>query len=800
MEVELTPDKIYEKILAGELPQVDEKEDTTDYGIDEELENKFFRRFKRHPSWFVLEYREQYGEHHDWPQYLRDILATPEVPEPKKIEAKDWETEKQRVRPVLWSISARDRDEWIKAGMAIHHACGGSEDGKAFWDEWSKTCPDKYDQDEQDRQWGYLNEGHANPISLGWIYFRAKELGYKVEKKEIHNLVKVPGFPFKPLGPIAHAAHEKMREDFKGYNHNPSNDQYMALREIMVCCEAMVKGAWHDGTQMEKKFYLSSIDPGVGKTKSFCRFIAQLLKVKDYKHVGIIVCVGRLNEIRSLFDHLKKLGVNENQIGIYTAKGNDVNDLGNKDYTKARILLTTQQMIDARLRRAGNFSDIPEFQFNGRARKLRIWDEAILPGRQLTIGVYKILAMLDTINNHNIKLASTLLEVAMAIKENTIIDIPEFRELYNVSESEAREWFAEVKTKVTLDQVSTLWQMSGKTVNVVKEKKGMTALSYEDTLPEDMKPVLVLDASGRVRHAYEDWANSRNDIIALYPGTEDCIKDYSRLTVHHWNKPGGKGSFEDNPGMYADAISRTINSKPVEEFLVVHHINMKDKKGKEINFQSLVSDLIEGDQKRVSYIHWGDHSATNEYAHIPNVIFAGIFFQPESYYHSLKRLAERANPEDEMDKQGLIDIKKGENAHGMLQAACRGLVRKSEGVGCPESNLYIISEPRVAKLIDTIFPGCVVKEWNPLGEEDKLTPKQQEALSFVLDLLKKIGDTVSFQEVYEAIGIKDRNNFRKLVMDDKFASELKKHGIIIRSVKGRSGSYFDKQLDGPISF
>lgn len=78
------------------------------HGIDKSLELEWFNRFGQHYSYFINEWTERHGERQDWPEALRYVLDNiqPKQTKPQKIEDKDWETEKQRVRPALWSISA----------------------------------------------------------------------------------------------------------------------------------------------------------------------------------------------------------------------------------------------------------------------------------------------------------------------------------------------------------------------------------------------------------------------------------------------------------------------------------------------------------------------------------------------------------------------------------------------------------------------------------------------------------------------------------------------------------------------
>jgi hypothetical protein len=80
------------------------------------------------------------------------------------------------------------------------------------------------------------------------------------------------------------------------------------------------------------------------------------------------------------------------------------------------------------------------------------------------------------------------------------------------------------------------------TANVVRDQYTNT------TLPEDLKPLLVLDASGRVRRAYQSWANgNRKDIVSITASS----KNYANLTIHHWQRGGGKWSIKNDAQLIA---------------------------------------------------------------------------------------------------------------------------------------------------------------------------------------------------------------------------------------------------------
>jgi hypothetical protein len=69
-----------------------------------------------------------------------------------------------------------DYDTWIRIGMAVHHATGGT--GFAVWDGWSQTGT-KYDARGMDSHWHSFGRC-ANPVTLGTLVHHAEQAGWKM--------------------------------------------------------------------------------------------------------------------------------------------------------------------------------------------------------------------------------------------------------------------------------------------------------------------------------------------------------------------------------------------------------------------------------------------------------------------------------------------------------------------------------------------------------------------------------------------------------------------------------------------
>lgn len=68
-----------------------------------------------------------------------------------------------------------DYEVWVRVGMALHHASGGT--ALDVWDEWSSQST-KYVSDELPRKWHSFGKG-TNPVTLGTLAHYAEQNGWK---------------------------------------------------------------------------------------------------------------------------------------------------------------------------------------------------------------------------------------------------------------------------------------------------------------------------------------------------------------------------------------------------------------------------------------------------------------------------------------------------------------------------------------------------------------------------------------------------------------------------------------------
>ncbi|AHB50447.1 hypothetical protein W911_16885 [Hyphomicrobium nitrativorans NL23] len=453
--------------------------------------------------------------------------------------------------------------------------------------------------------------------------------------------------------------------------------------------------------------------------------------------------------------------------------------LGNPDHNEARVLFTTQQMVDSRLHNVDVFRVLDEFFYRHEPRAVRIWDESMLPGEALTLNLDRIGKLLEMVRKVDGRLADRLLDLIAAVNghpNGSTYQIPDFE----AEHSKALRWLSRNKNEVdkkSKESASTLRLLSGKPVRITHDAKGKTVLTYRESLPNDFAPVLICDASARVRKTYALWEVHRKNLLTL----ARAAKSYKNLRIHVWDTGGGKSAWSDKKAKLNDLIDgivQTIKTKPNEEWLIVLHQedgwNIPDLA---LEITSLLPDTV----RKPSFITWGDHHATNKYVEIKNVILAGtLFFQP-SDYEARYRLCAAKPVNVPIGDDDLDDLKLGEYAHVILQALCRGSVRKCAENCCGPMDAYIIASAntQIPKILPDVFPDCEIVRWQPVAQPLSGHVKLAvEAIDEYFAGSTDLNHRLSFSEHRKMLGVSPQMHKNRIRDHFVFQDEMAKRGIV----------------------
>ncbi len=106
----------------------------------------------------------------------RDLAALPTAT------PASWRADRHKVVEALSFLDAEGYEHWIRTGMAIHAASGGSDDGFALWHEWSATG-NSYDGIEDCRyHWASFGRYQGRSIGLGSVIKAAQAKGMVIPR------------------------------------------------------------------------------------------------------------------------------------------------------------------------------------------------------------------------------------------------------------------------------------------------------------------------------------------------------------------------------------------------------------------------------------------------------------------------------------------------------------------------------------------------------------------------------------------------------------------------------------------
>lgn len=579
---------------------------------------------------------------------------------------------------------------------------------------------------------------------------------------------EVPSNEVVPLAPplqptLTQRTLETLRTSFTQHDHHPSDDMWTALTAIAETLEAMANGT------CSSAIHLSSLDPGVGKTTTIIHFLKVLLASHQHREVAVLVCVRRREQIEAV---VREADLRPEDFAVLTTD-KELNALGCGSPHRARVVFTTHSMVERRCE-SRPFAEVAAFHYRGHPRAVRIWDEAILPGQTLTVSRDALGYLFKPLRGCHPALADALEDLFTKLRtmeDGALFTLPDLAELHGVDLNSALGIVSGGPSE-QVAAVEALWFLFGKSVTIRRDGAyGNTLLDYRDTLPEDIKPLLALDASARVRTVYRFWEDRRGG-INLLPG---AVKRYDAHTIHVWNRGGGKSGFKKDGQGLVEGVVSTILQKPEQEWLVIHH-----KAGIDMDFEAEVRSLLPDTAANVHFLHWGVHDATNLYAHVPNVILAGTLFYRTSYYEALGRLASGLpSARGAFAEDDTHEIELGEHHHLILQALCRGAVRRCVDGGCPPTDTYIIASRNsgIPQSLATIFPGAQVARWQPVPKA--LKGKVAEAVAFITaQLAANPSSHVTFREVMAHLGWKDTRDFkRRIRQHEDFVEALDEAGV-----------------------
>ena len=213
------------------------------------------------------------------------------------------------------------------------------------------------------------------------------------------------------------------------------------------------------------------------------------------------------------------------------------------------------------------------FFYKGKPREVRIYDEACLPFLSLAFDSDQLGALRTRFAKVDRELAQTFRqfddELDRNYKDGDIITAPDITQFSFDDLNNALKYCS---TDEERNAPEVLWSLSGMQCRVMKDpNEGTATLQYVNHLPEDLAPMLILDASGQMRATYRYWQKSRGNLRRLFSPK----KYFYGATFHHWNTGSGRnsqgrGKNGGKQDQIAEAVAKAIiNDVPQHEDVLV---------------------------------------------------------------------------------------------------------------------------------------------------------------------------------------------------------------------------------------
>ncbi|OQW34803.1 MAG: hypothetical protein A4E19_17975 [Nitrospira sp. SG-bin1] len=560
----------------------------------------------------------------------------------------------------------------------------------------------------------------------------------------------------------------------KDTGNQPHENQRKALHAIldaMTCmAQGSLKGRWAFGLQT-----------GLGKTTCAMSWATALSRLGLAGDVSAVIAAQDVESLCETFDALRDLGVDKDQVGLLHRKSS-ARYPATLNATDKPILLLCHARVKDRF--------LDQFKYRGEMRDLLIYDESLVTTASCTCGaqtLYEIAGAVESRCQRNAddreelgELSTWLAEVSDAIASelNRLKDLGVTQSVMRLPHrsQETLDTFTELTSQALKknETILNLIQLCPSPVKVANfNNKGV--VSYQVTVPSELKNIIILDASHPIRDLVRD-DTSVLDAEEHLPKVKAVgvplasLKRYDGTTVYQMKAGGGKSSvlksfkqihshqrrickevIEVLTRIPKDESTLIIAFKPVyEQTGPVSFVNILEA---DINASKVVTmknqDSVEmaGDKPRVSITTWGLHKGTNKYKHCKSLIMVGIIHRDPFDLLGVV-VGHKGDLSRECTWQRLKDLQLSEVAHDAFQAIgriqCRTVVN---GVALPVNVWLIHSNNRLREKLQPVMHGAVWKKWEtkydeiPEGREKGIIATAAQAVSDYLDKLVAIRKT-----------------------------------------------------------
>lgn len=544
--------------------------------------------------------------------------------------------------------------------------------------------------------------------------------------------------------------------------------------------------------EMEKGFrgelspaiHVMSADCGTGKTTTLQEALREW-KADGFRGDGAIIFLRTLEEIDPL---VTGTGLDHADYAVFTSDEKyKTYGAGRSAANRVPVLFVSQVMARKMMLIAGGFEAVTEFHRDGKVRAFKAWDEGFAAAEGAVFDLVDLHALpsaYKALPKADRDMLWGLVQSCAEPVAGLALDIP-----LSIIDTVDRVLKGGLKaTEAAKRTLEALGKLAGSTAYLRgNDDAGWKFLGAGRSLPADVMPLIVLDASARLTSRYKQLRAHGMKVVDLEPALLDC----SRVAFHWCDLAAGKTALRNaaQRAVIYGTIAALVNSK-TEDFLIVI---AKDACGSGDCPVAMPKELhaLLTDPNRVRVTSWGRHIGTNEYRDIPNVIIVSAYNYGDDGYDALA-LAASGRRDGIVSKEERREEAASAFMHNVYQAVCRSRVRQRDGALAGAANVYLImkdSDQR-REQIARAFPGCSIDVWM------SCTPSKKTKHDLVLQTLFAIMETqhsVSFNALTAACGGSGHSYLTKVVKTTRF-----KDAIRDKNIK-RVGYSFQRLLKGTLA-
>lgn len=441
-------------------------------------------------------------------------------------------------------------------------------------------------------------------------------------------------------------------------------------------------------------------------------------------------------------------------------------------------------------------------------RGIVFWDESLAPSETFTVDFNALMGTVERLkwlarDRHALREAADwAAEVASVVQPafesggaevtTAICQIPA------VEEERLLRIRSAIKSSADLtSDLSAALGMAGMAARIIRRSdKAGGVVTYRPTIPNDIRRVIVLDASYAISKLYEvdrriqrfDRATDLGRMLKMVGAApNEVLKTYEDVTLRHMDAGGGRDTIVKNlKAVVRDIVDVVTTKVQPEESVLIFTYKHRDKREKDIPGAILAAlqeagidtdELVQapggGLRRRINVTHWGgSECGSNQYAHCHHVILGGVMHVP-SDVHAAGYLGAVDDLSAEYTRAIEREVALSSRAHLAYQALSRGRSRATtkDGKALPMTAWIVDTDPKLIDELQKVLPGVQIADWdgNYRKENTRAAPLTDAAYAKIVEYLASVPpevDKIKAADLWYRTGLgKENRKARQTALD-----------------------------------